>query len=132
MLTDALCICFDECALRSIVGGVDSAGRLPIGSPLLCPIEEGGVSGASIGLRRAACILVVVATAATVTGAARVKAATAGWQGEAIISLPATGDGWEPAVAADPAQPYVYSAWMQYSGPGVSIYERTSADDGST
>jgi hypothetical protein len=90
------------------------------------------VSGASIGLRRAACILVVVATAATVTGAARVKAATAGWQGEAIISLPATGDGWEPAVAADPAQPYVYSAWMQYSGPGVSIYERTSADGGST
>jgi hypothetical protein len=88
--------------------------------------------GTSVGLRRAIRILVVVAVAATVTGAARVKAATAGWQGEAIISLPATGDGWEPAVAADPTTPYVYSAWMQYSGPSVSIYQRTSADGGST
>jgi hypothetical protein len=90
------------------------------------------VSGTSVGIRRVAWILVVVALVATVTGAVRVKAATSGWLGESIISVPATGDGWEPAIVADPTSPYVYTAWMQYSGNGVSIYERTSADGGST
>lgn len=87
----------------------------------------------SIGFRGAVRILVVVAVAATVTGAARVKAApTPGWQGESILSSHATGDGWEPAIAADPISPYVYAAWMQYSGPGVTISTRTSSDGGST
>ena len=90
------------------------------------------MSGTSVGIRRAVWILVVVALVATVTGAVRVKAATSGWQGESIISVPSTGDGWEPAIAADPTSPYVYTAWMQYSGNGVSIYTRTSADGGTT
>ena len=90
------------------------------------------MSGTSVGIRRAVWILVVVALVATVTGAVRVKAATSGWQGESIISVPSTGDGWEPAIAADPTSPYVYTAWMQYSGNGVSIYDRTSADGGTT
>lgn len=59
-------------------------------------------------------------------------AASAGWAGEAIISLPATGDGWEPAIAADPSAPYVYAAWMQYSGAKVQIYYRVSANGGTT
>jgi hypothetical protein len=59
-------------------------------------------------------------------------AATPGWGGEAIISAPATGDGWEPAIAADPSAPYVYAGWMQYSGAKISIQVRISADGGAT
>jgi hypothetical protein len=65
-------------------------------------------------------------------GVAGVRAATAGWQGESLISSSATGDGWEPAIAADPSAPYVYAAWMQYSGPSITISMRTSTDGGST
>jgi hypothetical protein len=68
-------------------------------------------------------------TAVLVTGA---SGATVGWNGEAIVSSPATGDGWEPAIAADPSQPYVYVAWMQYKGAKVSINVRVSADGGTT
>ena len=78
---------------------------------------------------RAALAVTVIALAVGVAG---VRAATAGWQGESIISSPATGDGWEPAIAADPSAPYVYTAWMQYSGPSITISQRTSADGGST
>ncbi|MDX6551268.1 MAG: hypothetical protein QOJ31_1952, partial [Gaiellales bacterium] len=64
-----------------------------------------------------------------VTGA---SGATVGWNGESIVSSTATGDGWEPAIAADPSAPYVYVAWMQYKGAKVSINIRTSADGGTT
>jgi hypothetical protein len=64
-----------------------------------------------------------------VTGA---SGATAGWSGESIVSSTATGDGWEPAIAADPSAPYVYVAWMQYKGAKVSINIRTSSDGGAT
>ena len=74
---------------------------------------------------RAAFAVTLIALAVGVAG---VRAATPGWQGESIISSSATGDGWEPAIAADPAAPYVYAAWMQYVGPSVTISLRTSAD----
>jgi hypothetical protein len=64
-----------------------------------------------------------------VTGA---SGATAGWGGESIVSSTATGDGWEPAIAADPSAPYVYVAWMQYKGAKVSINIRTSSNGGAT
>jgi hypothetical protein len=60
------------------------------------------------------------------------SAATAGWAGETILSSPATGNGWEPAIAADPSAPYVYSAWMQYKGNKVTISFRVSSDGGAT
>ena len=78
---------------------------------------------------RAALGVTVIALAVGVAG---VRAATTGWQGESIISSPATGDGWEPAIAADPSTAYVYTAWMQYSGPSITISQRTSTDGGST
>ncbi len=78
---------------------------------------------------RAALAMTLIALAVGVAG---VRAATAGWQGESIISPHATGDGWEPAIAADPTAPYVYTAWMQYSGPSITISTRTSTDGGST
>jgi hypothetical protein len=59
-------------------------------------------------------------------------AATAGWLGETKVSNSATGDGWEPAIAADPSAPYVYAGWMQYAGNKVNIAFRVSADGGST
>ncbi len=58
-------------------------------------------------------------------------AATAGWAGETLISSSATGDGWEPAIAADPSAPYVYAAWMQYSNKST-ISLRVSSDGGTT
>jgi BNR repeat protein len=60
------------------------------------------------------------------------SAATAGWLGEAKLSNPTTGDGWEPAIAADPSAPYVYAGWMQYAGNKIYIAVRVSADGGST
>ena len=76
------------------------------------------------------CLAIVTgATAMLATGA---SGATTGWKGEAIVSLPATGDGWEPAVAADPSAPYVYVAWMQYKGAKITINIRTSSDGGTT
>jgi hypothetical protein len=65
----------------------------------------------------------------TTTGAI---GATTGWAGETILSSPSTGDGWEPAIAADPSAPYVYTGWMQYAGNKVSIYIRVSSDGGAT
>jgi hypothetical protein len=65
----------------------------------------------------------------TTTGAI---GATTGWAGETILSSPASGDGWEPAIAADPSAPYVYAAWMQYIGNKVQIWIRVSADGGAT
>lgn len=83
--------------------------------------------------RRAVAVVVLVAVAAVAAlGAGAVRAATAGWQGEAIVSSPSIGDGWEPAVAADPSAPFVYTAWMQYSGPSIYIYYRVSSDGGTT
>jgi len=61
-----------------------------------------------------------------------VRAATAGWDGERLISAQATGNGWEPAIAADPLSPYVYAGWMQFSGNKVNIAVRVSQDNGAT
>jgi len=77
-----------------------------------------------LGMAAAAGLMAVLVSGAS--------GATTGWNGESIVSLPATGDGWEPAVAADPSAPYVYVAWMQYKGAKVSINIRTSADGGTT
>jgi len=54
------------------------------------------------------------------------------WDGEHIISDVSSGNGWEPAVAADPSAPYVYAAWMQYEGNKTLIKIATSRDGGST
>ncbi len=59
-------------------------------------------------------------------------AATSGWSGESIVSTPATGDGWEPAIAADPAAPFVYTMYMQYSGTKVVDTIRVSSDGGAS
>jgi hypothetical protein len=59
-------------------------------------------------------------------------AATPGWAGEVMLSSPATGDGWEPAIAADPSAPYVYAAWMQYAQNKIYIAIRVSSDNGAT
>ncbi|HET6848119.1 MAG TPA: sialidase family protein [Gaiellales bacterium] len=81
---------------------------------------------------RAAAVAALFVGLALAAGQVGVRAATTGWQGEALISVPSIGDGWEPAVAADPSGTYVYSAWMQYASNGVSIYYRVSADNGTT
>ena len=60
------------------------------------------------------------------------SAATPGWLGEVKLSNPATGDGWEPAIAADPSAPYVYAGWMQWAANKLNIAVRVSADGGST
>ncbi|HET7901182.1 MAG TPA: sialidase family protein [Candidatus Nanopelagicales bacterium] len=85
------------------------------------------------GVRRSARLVlgvaVVAAVAVTASGA---QAATTGWGGEQLVSTTASGDGWEPSVAADPSAPYVYEAWMQYSGTKISISYRVSADGGAS
>ena len=63
---------------------------------------------------------------------AGVQAATVGWYGEQLASSPTLGEGWEPAIAADPSAPYVYGAWMQYVGSKIQIYIRTSTDGGTS
>ena len=82
--------------------------------------------------RGIAWLLIAALVTALAAGAVTVRAATTGWKGEAIVSSPSIGDGWEPAIAADPSSAYVYTAWMQYSGPSIYIYYRVSTDGGTT
>jgi hypothetical protein len=84
--------------------------------------------------RRLASILAIVGVTmgASLIWSSNVFAATTGWAGETVLSAPATGNGWEPAIAADPSAPYVYAAWMQYQGTRVYIAVRVSADGGTT
>ena len=75
-------------------------------------------------------LTLVVAACLSITGSSAAAAAKAGWTGERIISSPAIGNGWEPAVAADPSAPYVYAAWMQFPKPYIAV--SVSADGGGT
>src|SRR5439155_639905 len=75
-------------------------------------------------------LTLVVAACLAITGSSAAAAAKAGWTGERIISSPAIGNGWEPAVAADPSAPYVYAAWMQFPKPYIAV--SVSADGGGT
>jgi hypothetical protein len=82
---------------------------------------------------RACSLGLVLALVATMLLALQLdaSASTPGWAGEAIVSSPGTGDGWEPAVAADPSAPHVYAAWMQYRGNKPYIAVSVSSDDGA-
>ena len=82
--------------------------------------------------QRAFIPVLVLALCASLRFAPNTAAATPGWAGEQLISTHATGDGWEPAIAADPYLPYVYAGWMQFSGNKVNIAVRVSADGGAT
>lgn len=91
------------------------------------------MKGISAKLATAVTLMAVLsATALPALTVSQASAATTGWAGETILSAPATGDGWEPAIAADPSAPYVYAAWMQYKGTKVYIAVRASADGGAT
>ena len=94
---------------------------------------QDGTSTSAIGRRRRGLLLAAVGVicAFTLLGTSAI-AATAGWLGEAKLSNSATGDGWEPSIAADPSAPYVYAGWMQYTGAKISIAYRVSADGGTT
>src|SRR5207248_9900554 len=81
---------------------------------------------------RGMAIAAVALSLGVVTATGALGAPPAGWAGESILSSPATGDGWEPAIAADPSAPYVYAAWMQYVGNKIQIWIRVSADGGAT
>ena len=94
-------------------------------------VKDRGTTGAGSRRRRVVATLVGIVTAIVLIGS-NASAATAGWLGESKLSNPATGDGWEPAIAADPSAPYVYAGWMQYAGNKVYIAIRVSADGGST
>src|SRR6476646_1012929 len=94
--------------------------------------KEPPVSGSTFRVGMTVRAALAVTLIALAVGVAGVRAATAGWQGESIISSPATGDGWEPAIAADPSAPYVYTAWMQCIGNKIQIWLRVSADGGAT
>lgn len=69
----------------------------------------------------------------------RIRTAPAvGWAGERLVN--ATGDDWEPAVAADPAAPYVYLLHNRYGGtaacasncPDPAMILHVSSDGGVT
>ncbi len=90
-----------------------------------------GASTKTNGRHRGVLVAVAVLSVSALLGTSAI-AATAGWLGEAKLSNSATGDGWEPSIAADPSAPYVYAGWMQYAGAKVSIAYRVSADGGTT
>jgi hypothetical protein len=71
------------------------------------------------------------------TAGAGVAAAAAGWAGE--IPIDSVADDWEPAIAADPNAPYVYTLVTRYAGkpcggncPSPYIALEISADNGAT
>jgi hypothetical protein len=78
--------------------------------------------------------LVVIVTIGIGLSSARnsLAAPSPGWDGEHIISVVSSGNGWEPAVAADPSAPFVYVGWMQYVGNKTLIRIATSSDGGVT
>jgi hypothetical protein len=90
-----------------------------------------GGSTIRVRRRRTVAALMGIVTSVVLI-ASNASAATPGWLGEVKLSNPATGDGWEPAIAADPSAPYVYAGWMQYAGNRINIAFRTSADGGTT
>jgi hypothetical protein len=94
-------------------------------------VQEKGGSTTRVGRRRVAAALMGIVTCVVLIGSSA-TAATPGWLGEVTLSNPATGDGWEPAIAADPSAPYVYAGWMQWAGNKLNIAFRVSADGGST
>ena len=71
------------------------------------------------------------------TRAIQLAPATA-WAGERVMS--ATGDDWEPAIAADPSAPYVYLLHNRYGGtpacpsncPDPAMIVNVSSDGGTT
>lgn len=77
-------------------------------------------------------LAVIVPAGIGLSSAGSSLAAPPVWDGEHIISIVSSGNGWEPAVAADPSAPYVYAAWMQYVGNKTLIRISTSSDGGST
>jgi len=83
-----------------------------------------------------------VATAGSRTSAGRAAPATGaahpGWTGEQLLGSNANDD-WEPAVAADPAKPYVYIVTTRYGGtkacstcPDPALILKVSSDGGRT
>ena len=69
--------------------------------------------------------------------AAGAAAPTAGWAGEQPVDT--VSDDWEPAIAADPTSPYVYTLVTRYAGkpcggncPSPYIALRISTDGGAT
>jgi hypothetical protein len=93
--------------------------------------KDRATTGAGSRRRRVVATIVGIVTAVVLIGS-NASAATAGWLGESKLSNPTTGDGWEPAIAADPSTPYVYAGWMQYAANKVYIAIRVSADGGTT
>ncbi len=81
--------------------------------------------------RRVGAAILGIVTSLVLIGS-NASAATPGWLGEVKLSNPATGDGWEPAIAADPSAPYVYAGWMQWAANKLNIAVRVSADGGTT
>jgi hypothetical protein len=83
----------------------------------------------------------LLAAAPAAAGAARastVAPAHPGWTGETLLGS-RTSDDWEPAVAADPAQPYVYILTTRYGGrkacsdcPDPALILKVSSDGGRT
>ena len=55
-----------------------------------------------------------------------------GFGTETVLSTTSSGNGWEPAIAADPGAPYVYAAWMQFNGTKILITYRVSGDGGAS
>jgi len=94
-------------------------------------VQDRSTTGTRTRRRRVLATFVAIVTAVVLFGSIA-SAATPGWLGEAKLSNPATGDGWEPSIAADPSAPYVYAGWMQYAGNKIYIAIRVSADGGST
>src|SRR5689334_25205601 len=76
--------------------------------------------------------IVLFALFSILTGTVFAAAPSPGWDGEHIISVVSSGNGWEPAIAADPSAPYVYAGWMQYVGNKILIKIATSSDGGAT
>ena len=109
-------------------------------------MSDSRVSGSRV-LRSllAAAVAMTALGAAALPAAARsgqgVLAATAahpGWSGEQLLGSNANDD-WEPAVAADPAQPYVYIVTTRYGGrkacstcPDPALILKVSSDGGRT
>ena len=110
-----------------------SAARRRLRRTVLAGVFAAAAIGASV----------LPATAGSAPTAGRAAAAAPatghpGWTGEQLLGSNANDD-WEPAVAADPAQPYVYILTTRYGGtkacatcPDPALILKVSSDGGRT
>lgn len=130
----AISLLITACTAAEPDGRPGARGPDPVDAGLAEELEE---QGEKVEKRLEA--LEAARAAGTVGRVERIRRTpTSGWAGERLLHP--TGDDWEPAIATDPSDPYVYILHNRYGGdpacprncPDPAMIVHVSADGGAT